>query len=177
MTLRVINGKLQKFLLRFFNVNAKHCRYMQNTTGDIPPARSDFCSVVASAKDSSSYNIYIYGGYGGSDRAEISSDEVYILSVPSFTWIKAPQGRKEHGRRGHKCVKVLPNQMFVLGGLFLGQPDCLDGGIIQVFNLNTVEFQNTYDPTKIEEYKVPSIVRQLIGGEYVLDRLFYTPFC
>lgn len=169
MTLQETNGKHN--ISDRSEVFAKSCRYLQNTTGDIPPARSDFCSVVATAKDRSSFNIYIYGGYGGSDRTERPSDEVYILSVPSFTWVKAPQGTNEHGRRGHRCVKVLPDQMLVFGGLFIDPTTCVDGGIIQVFNLNTVEFQNTYDPTKWDEYKVPGIVTDLIGGEYVFLHL------
>ncbi|KMP07146.1 hypothetical protein CIHG_00007 [Coccidioides immitis H538.4] len=138
--------------------------YTQNTTGEHPPARSDFCSVVASAKDGSSHNIYIYGGYGGSHRNETSSDDVYILSVPSFEWIKAPQGRSQHGRRGHQCVKPYPDKMLVIGGIFKDSSTCLDGGLIQVLNLNSVEFQNVYDPEEWEEYKVPEIVTSIIGG-------------
>ncbi|EEP78101.1 predicted protein [Uncinocarpus reesii 1704] len=149
--------------------------FTQNTTGIAPPGRSDFCSVVASAKNGSSHNIYIYGGYGGSDRSEKAFDDVYILSVPSFTWIKASQGQSEHGRRGHKCVKVYPNQMFVLGGEFLGKSICLNGGVIQVYNLNTLSFQNVYDPETWEEYKVPSLVvdeiRNADGGATVNDDL------
>ncbi|KAK5273392.1 hypothetical protein LTR40_013792, partial [Exophiala xenobiotica] len=34
--------------------------YLQNTTGDAPGQLTEFCSVVAPANDSSSYNIYIY---------------------------------------------------------------------------------------------------------------------
>ncbi|WEW54592.1 hypothetical protein PRK78_000012 [Emydomyces testavorans] len=126
---------------------------------------TELLTTVAAAKDGSSYNIYIYGGYGGSDPEEKSSDDVYILSVPSFTWIKASQGRSEHGRRGHRCVKVFPSQMFVLGGQFIDPTTCLDGGIIQVFNLNTLEFQNVYEPAKWEDYKVPAVVTALIGGD------------
>ncbi|KAI1981497.1 hypothetical protein LOZ51_006833, partial [Ophidiomyces ophidiicola] len=138
--------------------------HLQNTTGEVPPARSDFCSVVAEAKDGSSFNIYIYGGYGGNDREETSFDDVYILSIPSFRWIKAFRGRNEHGRRGHRCIKAYPDKMLVFGGLFIDPSTCLDGGIIQVFNLNTVEFQDVYDPAKWKEYKVPAVVTAAIGG-------------
>ncbi|KAL1967301.1 hypothetical protein VTN77DRAFT_3347 [Rasamsonia byssochlamydoides] len=140
--------------------------YLQNTTGDIPPQLTLFCSVVAAASDGSSFNIYIYGGYDGIDAEMAPSDDVYILSVPSFTWVKAYSGKYSHGRSGHRCVKVYPDQMFVLGGIFKSDPTiCLDGGIIQVFNLNTLQFQDSYSPDVWSEYQVPAVVTAKIGGD------------
>ncbi|KAN0087300.1 hypothetical protein V8E54_000988 [Elaphomyces granulatus] len=140
--------------------------YMQQTSGDIPPQLTLFCSVVAAAVDNSSYNIYIYGGYDGIDSSHATSDDVYVLSIPSFTWIKVYSGTSTHGRTGHKCVKVYPDQMFVLGGIHQGDGRvmCLEGGIIQVFNLNTLKFQDSYSPTTWSEYNVPSLVTAQIGG-------------
>ena len=141
-------------------------RYMQQTSGDIPPQLTLFCSVVAAAADNSSYNIYIYGGYDGIDASYATSDDVYVLSIPSFTWVKVYSGTSTHGRSGHKCVKVYPDQMFVLGGIHQGDSTiCLEGGIIQVFNLNTLKFQDSYSPTTWSEYKVPSLVTAQIGGK------------
>lgn len=143
----------------------KSPRYSQNTTGDIPPQLTLFCSVVAAAADNSSFNIYIYGGYDGVNAAGTPSDDVYILSVPSFTWIKAYSGQSAHGRSGHKCVKVYPDQMFVIGGTFKNNPlICLDGGFVQVFNLNTLQFQGSYSPETWSNYHVPSVVTAQIGG-------------
>ncbi|KAN0087323.1 hypothetical protein V8E54_001011 [Elaphomyces granulatus] len=139
--------------------------YMQQTSGDIPPQLTMFCSVVAAASDNSSYNIYIYGGYNGIDVSRATSDDVYVLSIPSFTWVKVYSGTSTHSRSGHKCVKVYPDQMFVLGGIHRGNPSsCLEGGIIQVFNLNTLKFQDTYSPTTWSEYNVPGLVTAHIGG-------------
>src|ERR1700719_3044848 len=106
-------------------------RYMQQTSGDIPPQLTLFCSVMAAA-DNSSYNIYIYGGYDGINSSRATSDDVYILSIPSFTWVKVYSGTSTHGRTGHKCVKVYPDQMFVLGGMNQGDGRmmCLEGGVI-----------------------------------------------
>ncbi|EAW09099.1 uncharacterized protein ACLA_078480 [Aspergillus clavatus NRRL 1] len=139
--------------------------YIQNTTGDIPPQLTKFCSVYASAADGSSHNIYIYGGFDGLSDASVPSDDVYVLSVPSFSWIKLYSGQSTHGRSGHKCVKPYPDQMLVLGGLHIEATRCLDGGIIQVLNLNTGRFQDTYDPKKWSDYKVPDLVTAVIGGE------------
>jgi Kelch motif len=153
----------------------KHCtrsvilttrsRFTQNTTGDIPPQLTLFCSVVAAAADGSSYNIYIYGGYDG-NASDTPSNDVYILSVPSFTWTQGFAGNSTQGRIGHKCVKVYPDQMFIIGGVYQGGPEqCLQGGFIQIFNLNTLQFQDSYSPIVWHEYQVPSLVTAQIGGK------------
>lgn len=148
-------------------------RYLQNTTGDIPPQLTQFCSVYASAPDGFSHNIYIYGGYDGLSTQNTPSDDVYVLSLPSFSWIKLYSGNSIHGRSGHRCVKPYPDQMLVLGGVHLDPTHCLDGGVIQVFNLNTGRFQNSYSPKVWSEYKVPDLVTAVIGGEYVSQPLIY----
>lgn len=145
-------------------------RYLQNATGDVPSGgRSSFCSTLASASDGSSHNIYIYGGYNGQDSTTAPYDDVYILSLPSFIWIRAYTGNSRHGRSGHQCFGVLPSHMLVVGGLYKDPSICLDGGILQTFSLNDLEFQTTYSPEAVEEYLVPSVVSQQIGGTWVID--------
>ena len=140
-------------------------RYIQNTTGDIPPPLSRFCSVMSASKDRTSFNIYIYGGYDGTHPDRRPSDDVYVLSVPSFTWIKVYSGTSTHGRYSHKCVKAYPDQMIIIGGRASDDPTlCVEGNIIQVFNLNTLKFQDKYNPTMWSEYKVPDLVSAKIGG-------------
>ncbi|KKZ67438.1 hypothetical protein EMCG_06889 [[Emmonsia] crescens] len=136
--------------------------YMQNTTGEHPPTLAHFCSVVAAAQDGSSYNIYIYGGYSGSDSLDFPYNHAYILSVPSFIWIRAYDGDRELGRRSHKCIKPYPDKMFVLGGMARAAIDRID--TVRVFNLNTLRFQNTYHPEDWSEYEVPDLVTAKIGG-------------
>lgn len=139
--------------------------YSQNTTGDTPPQLTEFCSVLASAADGSSHNVYIYGGYNGLTTNGNPYDDVYVLSLPSFKWIKAYSGKSTHGRRGHRCLKVYPDQMFVVGGQPATMSKCVEGGVITDFNLNNLEFQDEYDPTKWAEYKVPTVVSAEIGGK------------
>ncbi|KAJ5337987.1 Galactose oxidase/kelch beta-propeller [Penicillium brevicompactum] len=146
-----------------FDVESKTW-YLQNTTGDIPPQLTEFCSVLASAADGSSHNIYIYGGYNGLEYNANPSDDVYILSLPSFRWIKAYSGTSTHSRSGHRCLKVYPDQMLVVGGQHVDQSKCLEGGVIVDFNLNTLKFQDKYDPTSWGEYKVPDLITAKIGG-------------
>jgi hypothetical protein len=138
--------------------------YMQNTTGQAPGQLTEFCSVVATSQDSSLFNIYIYGGYDGLNAADEPSDDVWILSLPAFQWVKAYSGVSSHGRSGHQCLMPYPDQMFVVGGVHQNQANCVEGGIIQIFNLNSLQFQNTYDPDTWSEYKVPDVVTKAIGG-------------
>lgn len=138
--------------------------YVQQTTGDAPGQLTEFCSVVAVANDSSSFNVYIYGGYDGLNADDLPSDDVWILSIPSFTWVKAYSGTSSHGRSGHRCVTPYPDQMIIIGGVHQNQASCVEGGIIQVFNLNTLQFQNTYDPATWSEYAVPAVLAKAIGG-------------
>jgi hypothetical protein len=139
--------------------------YLQNTTGDTPPQLTEFCSVLASASDGSSHNIYIYGGYDGLKATSNPSDDVYILSLPSFKWIKAYSGTGTHSRSGHRCLKVYPDQMLAVGGQHVDASKCLEGGVIVDFNLNTLKFQDNYDPATWSQYKVPSLVTAEIGGK------------
>ncbi|KAH7377909.1 hypothetical protein DE146DRAFT_682658 [Phaeosphaeria sp. MPI-PUGE-AT-0046c] len=64
---------------------------LQTATGDIPLARRQFCAGVTWPADRSSFNIYLYGGYGFGDPAAF--DDVYILSLPSFKWMKGYSAR------------------------------------------------------------------------------------
>ncbi|KAL4792009.1 hypothetical protein BDV19DRAFT_392498 [Aspergillus venezuelensis] len=88
----------------------------------------------------------------------------YVLTVPSFEWIKLYDGDGEqYGRRQHKCVKPYPDQMLVLGGMKRVASDCID--MIRVFNLNTGRFQDSYNPDVWGEYEVPDLVAGRIGGD------------
>ena len=139
--------------------------YLQNITGnDAPGQLTEFCSVVAVANDSSSFNVYIYGGYDGLASSSSPSDDVWILSIPAFTWTKAYSGTAQHGRSGHVCTQPYPDTMLVVGGIHQDPTKCLDGGFIQVFNLTTLQFQNTYDPIHWSYYEVPAAVTAVIGG-------------
>ncbi|OJD36009.1 cell wall anchored protein [Diplodia corticola] len=89
--------------------------HRQSVTGDIPPPRSDFCIVAASAPDNSSHNIYLYGGIDPSNAtAPTLYDDIHILSLPSFTWTRVYAG--ESPRWGHTCHLAGPRQMLTVGG-------------------------------------------------------------
>lgn len=133
-----------------------------------PPQRALGCAVVAVAQDTSSYNIYYYGGYDGIHQTQPFSDDVWVLSLPSFTWMKIYSGDSEHARAGHRCVKPYPDQMIVIGGYPAytgGSFDCVDDGILQVFNLSDGNWVQRYDPEVYHDYGVPEMVHVMIGGD------------
>jgi Kelch motif len=61
--------------------------YSQTASGDVPDMRRRFCAGATHADDQSSYNIYLYGGLSMNGTA---FDDVYILSLPSFTYVMVP---------------------------------------------------------------------------------------
>lgn len=148
---------------------AKGIWYEQKTSGSIPTQLTQGCTVVASAQDGSSHNIYWYGGYDGIRLAVSDAfvDDVWALSVPSFIWTKVKSGDVKHARAGHKCVKPYPDQMIVVGGRGAPTgttPKCLDKGVVQIFNLSSATWMDSYDPLKWSEYSVPSSIYDNIGG-------------
>lgn len=160
--------------------------WVQSVTGTTyPPPLSQFCSVMVSAKGSSSYEIYVYGGYDGTagqSTPKAPSDDVWVLSVPSFTWTKVHNGNSTLGRYGHICTAPYPDQMFVIGGM-ADQENCLAGTVIQVFNLNKLQWQTVYDPSVWAEYTIPSVVASAIKSNPTatwsqpqISTLFNTPY-
>lgn len=132
------------------------------------------CTVVATAQDGSSHNIYWYGGTSGLNLDQPYLDSVWVLSLPSFTWKQIAQGNDVHGRTGHRCVKPYPDQMLVIGGDTPAQGTTLScladtdgrkgGGMIQGFNLSSGQWMTEYDPRKWSEYAVPNVIYETVGG-------------
>ncbi|EGO59822.1 hypothetical protein NEUTE1DRAFT_61568 [Neurospora tetrasperma FGSC 2508] len=140
--------------------------YSQPTTGDNPGQLTRGCAVVAPAEDQSSFNIYYYGGYKGLKATDDFNDDVWVLSVPSFTWTKITSSTS-NGRAGHKCFMPYPDQMFVMGGYTSapedGPPDCVIE-LVRVFNLTSGTWLSGYDPAKHWSYGVPEAIKKKIGG-------------
>jgi hypothetical protein len=139
--------------------------FVQNTSGHAPGQLTGFCSVVAEAAGSSTSEIFIYGGYDGLNGS--AQGDVWVLSIPSFTWVHAYPGTDYlHARNFHVCVKPYPDQMFVIGGQSIGQsPDapCVHG-IIDVFNLSNVTWLESYDPLVYADYSIPSVVANSVSA-------------
>ncbi|KAK8118505.1 uncharacterized protein PG998_003131 [Apiospora kogelbergensis] len=144
--------------------------YTQSTIAG-PGQLTRGCAVVAVASDYSSYNIYYYGGFDGLREDSDFNDDVWILSLPSFMWMKIASGKTEHARAAHKCVTPYPDQMMVIGGypsLKGGNtlPCLKDNQIIQLFNLTEGKWMNSYDPASFHDYGVPEMIHLMIGGDF-----------
>ncbi|TGJ86882.1 hypothetical protein E0Z10_g1893 [Xylaria hypoxylon] len=153
-------------------------KWYQQTTIGAPPQLAMGCAVVATAQDSSSYNIYYYGGFDGLNEDQDFNDDVWVLSLPSFMWMKISSGDPEHARAGHQCLTPYPDQMVTIGGFRSskgGGLNCLDGGILQVFNLTEGKWLTSYDPNSWNMYGVPEMIHLMIGGDYAGGATVTTP--
>lgn len=137
--------------------------YQQKTFGDIPPPRIDSCTVVGSAPDNSSHNIYMFGGWDPT-RPNTWYDEVYVLSLPSFTWVKMYYA--ESPRYGHTCHAV-GRQMITTGGHNIRRnvTDYCDWELhgIAVLDMPTMTWGSIFNAT-LGQYEVSKDVVDKIGG-------------
>ncbi|KAG6121252.1 hypothetical protein E4U13_005153 [Claviceps humidiphila] len=141
--------------------------YQQSTQGG-PGAMARGCAVVAPASDFSSFNIYYYGGFDGIHQLKNYSDQVWVLSLPSFTWTLINEGRPQHARSGHKCFMPYPDQMLAFGGYTSINGTnlaCLDQGPIVNFNLTSGQWMDSYAPSRFAPYGVHSSVVRVVGGD------------
>jgi hypothetical protein len=120
---------------------------------------------------------YVYGGYGFGTTA---FDEIYILSLPSFKWIKAypsTGNTNQFGHGGCSANVINSDQMVVIGGWF---PDSTaspcdtpeaQGQHNMILGNNTGKVENgiwdTYDPSR-SRYDVPALVVSAVGGGYII---------
>lgn len=91
----------------------------------------------------SSYNIYMYGGQD-LNPPQIQKDDMWILSVPSFTWIEVDMSSSQnpYARAGHSC-HIWDGQMIVIGGYIDPNLSCESPGIY-VFNMTSLEWKDQF---------------------------------
>lgn len=147
--------------------------YIQTATGNVPHSRRQFCADITWADDQSSYNVYLYGGFGFDGTPAF--DDVYILSMPSFTWIKAfPTDGSDSkpataGHGGCSANTINRAQMLIIGGWFPLFNDCdTPGGqgqhnMVLGYNGGEHKLWDKYDP-QLTNYVVPSPITSVIGG-------------
>lgn len=77
-------------------------------------------------------------------KEQIQYDDMWILSIPSFTWIEVDQSKQSvpYARAGHSC-HVYDAQMIVLGG-YVGKEISCDSPGIYVFNMSSLEWSNQF---------------------------------
>lgn len=144
--------------------------YKQTATGEIPDMRRKFCGGVTWAQDKSSYNVYIYGGQGITNTT--GYDDVYILTMPSFQWIKwYPTEAGPGNPHGISSCNVINSaQMLIIGGWFAQHEDCDSPSVWGTHNLNLGKngpqdaMWDLFYPN-ITEYLVPPEIVAKIGGD------------
>lgn len=136
--------------------------YFQTADGDVPAAREDFCLVGVETPDKSSYTIYMYGGRDGNTVY----DDVYALSLPSFTWTQLYGGKAP--RFGHQCHLANNRQMITVGGSastnLTSQCDWEVRGVA-MFDLPTSGWGSLFlDNDVVGDYSLPPKVSTAIGA-------------
>ena len=153
--------------------------FTQQTTAQVkyPTGQMRMCSVVASAEDNSSHNIYIYGGVNQLDIGtyETVTNEILILTLPAFHWILVyPSNCWDSTcdtRRvsSHKCQKVHEKHMVAYRGSKFN--DYCDNeerlGKFQGMVIYDMSFLEWTTKVELEnqKYLVPYNLYQIIGGE------------
>ncbi|KAJ8117712.1 hypothetical protein ONZ43_g4144 [Nemania bipapillata] len=150
--------------------------YHQTATGTIPELRTEFCAVVSSAPDDSSFQITIHGGWDQLNRRAFN--DVYVLSVPSFRWIRVQdsnnpdlEGGLQPGRNRHKCDIWNETSMIVTGGEITN--GTWDTSLlsytcnpayppVKVLDTSTYIWQTEFRPNVT--YSIPEVVTSVIGG-------------
>ena len=143
--------------------------FTQATTAEsdtFPADRIEACAVVATAPDKSSYNIYVHGGYTGPANNRTVSGGLWILTLPTFHWIRSPVGLAST-KAEHTCAKIQDKFMVVHRGVgVLGDSNCDEHAGLTIVDLESLEWV-----TKIVVsggdvvYRVPQLVSKVIGGK------------
>ena len=119
--------------------------YQQSTSGPVPELRVNPCAVAASAPDGTSTNIYMYGGQNlipWDNQTQYS--DMWILTIPSFTWIEVDAGGQSPSARvGHTC-NIFDSQIISIGGwnTDINKLSCDIG--VYVFDTVKLEWTNTF---------------------------------
>ncbi|KAF2086455.1 hypothetical protein K490DRAFT_44039 [Saccharata proteae CBS 121410] len=151
--------------------------FNQTTSGPVPPPRMGFCTLpsLRSAPDNSSYNLYMHGGID--PIKNILYDDVWVLSLPSFTWAQVYNGSQ--GRYGHSCHNAGNRQMISIGGSLdasmyevettailpnLSALTCdPNPGGVNLFDMSEGGWSSVFD-AHAPTYQVPQAIVDAIGG-------------
>lgn len=146
--------------------------YHQTATGDIPPPRAEFCAVGNAPNDNATFEIFIFGGstngtFDFANSADTGYTDVYVLSLPAFTWFKTNVNIASNPRRAnHYCQIIANSQMLVVGGRnpsddslggFGGVTDPWSRGM-NIFDMSNWAWTSAYNHTAV--YTRPQVVHQ-----------------
>lgn len=110
--------------------------------------------------------------YGGRNTSDHYFDDIWVLSLPSFTWTEVYSGNSP--RFGHTCHLVSNRTLLTVGGTAsLGQTKGVgDSSALEcdwevksvgILDLSDIVWGSVYD-ANAPAYKVPQKVVSIIGG-------------
>ncbi|KFX94138.1 hypothetical protein O988_06458, partial [Pseudogymnoascus sp. VKM F-3808] len=172
--------------------------YNQSAT-NAPAGRFNLCSVGASNAGNNSYEIFMYGGTTDKNTTNnaVEMSKVFILSLPSFHWIEAPEPA-DTWRTTHTCETIAPStigkynrrQMISIGGTKDPSPDGVsavdaqdpwDSGM-KILDLTALTWSDAYD-SSAKAYERPDVVNNYydnndgypkVWGDPALEAIFKT---
>ena len=143
-----------------------------DSSATVPPPRFAFCTALKSAPDGSSHQIYMFSGleatpgiaYNKAPTAK--SSEVWVLTIPTFEWIKLDWSGSTTGdpvgRIAPSCVTIGEHYALSYGGR---KSECDDkGNAALLYDLNTLTWTDQFEPNR-GTYKVPQKVYEMVGGK------------
>ncbi|KAK1847130.1 kelch repeat protein [Colletotrichum chrysophilum] len=149
--------------VNLYDIKAKKW-HSQRTTGSkssIPPPTEKFFTVGVQGPNKT-YEIFIYGGLVIGESIRNATDDVYVLSLPSFVFFKAndPQSTR---RLEQACVAT-GRQMISVGGTdgrawpsSLTEKDPWPQGI-GIFDMTEMRWSDQYN-AKADAYESPEVVQ------------------
>ncbi|KAK5051553.1 hypothetical protein LTR84_003205 [Exophiala bonariae] len=145
---------------------------LDSNSGFPNTALAQFCTAVASNENGTEHDIFVYGGWDG--NSSLPNSDVWVLSVPSFTWSKADSGKRAGvARQGHTCTSPYPDSMLVVGGTAeYGLPFDINQAV-DVYDLNELQWTGTYDPypEKHQQYQRNSLIQDVVSKRPVADSI------
>jgi len=143
----------------------------------VPDPRFAFCTALKLASDGSSHQIYVMGGLEGGPLGHATGGptvgSIWVLSIPSFEWVRLPATSKTpaadpKGRISPKCQAIGEHYIFYYGGKstshYSGNATCdKKANAAFLFDVNTLTWTNEFTPNE-GTYQIPSQVVDLIGG-------------
>ncbi|KAK3937612.1 hypothetical protein QBC46DRAFT_267165, partial [Diplogelasinospora grovesii] len=143
--------------------------FRQQTFGlsdGIPTGRSDICTAMVPAKDSSSLNIYMVAGVE-TYQSFLTSEEIWVLTIPTFQWTLVHS--RADGMYGHTCHAVGEN-LLIIGGMKTQTnggdvTTCSEHMPAEIYSLAAENYTGRFDADGAKRTApVPSKVVAAIGG-------------
>ena len=127
---------------------------------------SSYCSVVASAEDNSSHNIYLYiGGY------ETDGTRLFILTLPAFHWVLVYEPPEYDYRQatGAECLKIHEKHLVIYRGWSDNNICDYDKDSKRFQGISIYDISSLTWATKVglrnQKYLVPVKLHAIIGGK------------